>query len=233
MKTIGLIGGMSWESSAVYYRILNREIARRLGGLHSARCVMLSVDFAEIAALQEADAWDQAGRLLAADARRIEAAGAKLLLLCANTMHRVADAVQAAISIPLLHLADATGASVRQAGMTTVGLLGTRYTMEQDFYRGRLEERHGLRVLTPGERDRALVHRVIYEQLARGVLDDGSRTELRRMIAELADRGAEGVILGCTELPLLLPDPERESPVLLFDTTRIHAEAAVEAALSP
>jgi aspartate racemase len=236
MKTIGLIGGMSWESSAVYYRILNREIARRLGGLHSARCVMLSVDFAEIAALQEAGAWDEAGRRLADDARRLEAAGADLLLLCANTIHRVADAVEAAISIPLLHLADATAASVRRAGVTTVGLLGTRYTMEQDFYRGRLEERHGLHVLTPGEDDRALVHRVIYEELTRGVLNDGSRTELRRMIAELADRGAEGVILGCTELPLLLLDEqasgEGESPVPLFDTTRIHAEAAVQAALA-
>ncbi len=236
MKTIGLLGGMSWESSAVYYRILNQEISRRLGGLHSARCIVLSVDFAEISDLQKADAWDEAGRRLAADARRLEAAGAEILLIGANTMHRVADTIEAAISIPLLHLTDATAASVRQAGLTTVGLLGTRFTMEMDFYRGRLEERHGLRVLTPGEPDRELVHRVIYEELARGVLDDGSRRELQRMIGELAERGAEGVILGCTELPLLLLDGAAsradESLVPLFDTTRIHAEAAVEAALA-
>ena len=236
MKTIGLLGGMSWESSAVYYRILNREIARRLGGLHSARCVMLSVDFAAIEELQEADAWDEAGRLLAADARRIEAAGAEILLLCTNTMHRVADAIEAAISIPFLHLADAAGARIRAAGLETVGLLGTRFTMEQDFYRRRLEERHGLRVLTPGRRDRALVHRVIYDELVRGVLDDESRSQLRRIVAELAEQGAEGVVLGCTELPLLLVDETGDeagaSPVPLFDTTRIHAEAAVEAALS-
>ena len=236
MKTIGLIGGMSWESSAVYYRILNREIARRLGGLHSARCVMLSVDFAEIAALQEADAWDEAGRLLAADARRLEAAGAELLLLCANTMHRVADAVEAAISIPLLHLADATAASVRQAGMTTVGLLGTRLHHGAGLLprpprraprpAGADARGGGPGAGPPGDLRGAGPRRA----------DDGSRTELRRMIAELADRGAEGVILGCTELPLLLLDEqasgEGESPVPLFDTTRIHAEAAADAALT-
>jgi len=232
MKTIGLLGGMSWESSAVYYRILNREVARRLGGLHSARCVMLSVDFAAIEELQEADAWEEAGRRLAADARRIEAAGAELLLLCTNTMHRIADDLEAAISIPFLHLADAAGERIRRAGLSTVGLLGTRFTMEQDFYRRRLEERHGLEVLIPGARDRARVHRVIYDELVRGVLDDGSRNELLRIVAELAEQGAEGVILGCTELPLLLVDGEVASPVPLFDTTRIHAEAAVNAALS-
>jgi len=230
MKTIGLLGGMSWESSAVYYRILNREIARRLGGLHSARCVMLSVDFAAIEELQEADAWDEAGRLLAADARRIEAAGAELLLLCTNTMHRVADAIEAAISIPFLHLADAAGARIREADLTTVGLLGTRFTMEQDFYRRRLEERYGLRVLIPEARDRGLIHRVIYQELVRGVFDEGSREEFRRILATLAAQGAEGVVLGCTEIPLLVH--AEDSPVPLFDTTRIHAEAAVSAALA-
>jgi len=230
MKTIGLLGGMSWESSAVYYRILNQEIARRLGGLHSARCVMLSVDFAAIEELQEADAWDEAGRLLAADARRIEAAGAELLLLCTNTMHRVADAIEAAISIPFLHLADAAGARIREADLTTVGLLGTRFTMEQDFYRRRLEERYGLRVLIPEARDRGLIHRVIYQELVRGVFDEGSREEFRRILATLAAQGAEGVVLGCTEIPLLVH--AEDSPVPLFDTTRIHAEAAVSAALA-
>jgi aspartate racemase len=231
VRTIGLLGGMSWESSAEYYRIINQETAARLGGLHSARCILLSVDFAEIEELQAAGDWDEAGRLLAAAARGIEAAGADLLVLCTNTMHRVADAVEAAVGIPLLHLADATAARIRDRGLRRVGLLGTRFTMEQDFYRGRLETRHGLEVLVPADRDRALVHRVIYDELVRGVVDDGSRAEYRRILHALAGRGAEGVILGCTEIPLLVRP--QDSPAPLFDTTRIHAEEAVRAALAP
>lgn len=230
MKTIGLLGGMSWESSVEYYRIVNREVARRLGGLHSARCVLLSVDFAPIEELQRAGDWEEAGRLLGEDARRLQTAGAELLLLCSNTMHRVAEAVQAAVDVPLLHLADATGERVRAAGLGTVGLLGTRFTMEEDFYRGRLERRHGLRVLVPGRADRELVHRVIYEELVLGRVEEVSRREYRRIVEELAERGAEGVILGCTEIPLLLRDDD--GPVPLFDTTRIHAEEAVRLALA-
>lgn len=230
MKTVGLLGGMSWESSAEYYRIVNQEVAARLGGLHSARCVLLSVDFAEIEELQSAGDWDEAGRRLAAEARRLQAAGADLLVLCTNTMHRVADAVEAAIGIPLLHLADATAVRIRERGLHRVGLLGTRFTMEQDFYRGRLEERHGLEVLTPGPEDRALVHRVIYDELVRGRVEESSRAEYQRILHRLADRGAEGIILGCTEIPLLVR--AEDSPVPLFDTTRIHAEEAVRRALA-
>jgi len=228
-KTIGLLGGMSWESSAEYYRIINQETAARLGGLHSARCILLSVDFADIEQLQTADDWDQAGHLLAEDARRIQDAGADLLLLCTNTMHRVADTIQTAIDIPLLHLADATARRIRSRSLTRIGLLGTRFTMEQDFYRGRLQKRFGLDVLTPGPRDRALVHRVIYEELVRGRIEDGSRDDFRRIIHDLTGQGAQGVILGCTEIPLLVE--QADSPVPLFDTTRIHAEEAVRAAL--
>lgn len=230
MKTLGLLGGMSWESSAEYYRIANREVARRLGGLHSARCVLLSVDFAPFEELQRGGDWEEIGRRLAADARRVEAAGAELLLLCTNTMHRVADAVKAAVDIPLLHLADATGERVRAAGLGTVGLLGTRFTMEERFYRGRLEERHDLEVLVPGPEDRERVHRVIYDELVLGRTEDASRRQFRRILAALAERGAEGVILGCTEIPLLVSGGD--SPVALFDTTRIHAEEGVRAALA-
>ncbi len=229
MKRIGLLGGMSWESSAEYYRIINREVAARLGGLHSARCVLLSVDFAEIEALQSAGNWDEAGRRLAEEARRLQAAGADLLVLCTNTMHRVADAVEAAIDVPLLHLADATAARIRERGLQRVGLLGTRFTMEQDFYKGRLAERHGLEVLTPGPEDRARVHRVIYDELVRGIVEKESRADYRRILHGLADRGAEGIILGCTEIPLLVRT--EDSPVPLFDTTRIHAEEAVRRSL--
>ena len=229
MKTIGLLGGMSWESSAEYYRILNQEVARRFGGLHSARCVLLSVDFAEIEALQAEGDWEDAGSLLAEEARRVEAAGAELLLLCTNTMHRVAEAIEAAIGIPLLHLGDATAGRILEMGLETVGLLGTRFTMEEDFYRGRLVQGYGLEVLLPEGPDRALVHRVIYQELVRGRTESASRKEFRRILSELTDRGAQGVILGCTEIPLLVSD--QDSPVPLFDTTRIHAEEAVRAAL--
>ncbi|KOV37713.1 racemase [Streptomyces sp. XY431] len=228
MKTIGLLGGMSWESTATYYRLLNELTRDRLGGLHSAKCVLYSVDFAEVERLQAAGEWEAAGRLLADAARAVEAAGAELLLICTNTMHKVADQVADAVSVPLLHLADATAAAVLAAGVTRVGLLGTAFTMEQDFYRDRLAS-HGLDVLVPDRAGRALVHRVIYEELCLGVVREDSRAEYRRVIAELVAEGAEGVILGCTEIELLVGPGDSAVPV--FPTTRIHAEAAVTAAL--
>jgi aspartate racemase len=229
MRTIGLIGGMSWESSAEYYRLVNELVRDRLGGLHSARCVLHSVDFAEIEQLQSAGEWEHAGEILAEAARGLEAAGADLLLICTNTMHKVAGQVQAAVRVPLLHLADATADAVRAAGLTRVGLLGTAFTMEQDFYRGRLAG-HGLDVLTPDAEGRALVHRVIYEELCLGVVRDESRAAYRKVIDELVDSGAEGVVLGCTEIELLIGADD--SPVPVFPTTRLHAEAAVAAALA-
>ncbi|MFC5144943.1 aspartate/glutamate racemase family protein [Streptomyces aureoversilis] len=229
MKTIGLIGGMSWESTAEYYRILNERTRERLGGLHSARCVLHSVDFAEIEQLQVQGRWAEAGEVLARAARSLEAAGAELLLICTNTMHKVADSVEAATSVPLLHLADATAAAVRAAGLRRVGLLGTAFTMEQDFYRGRLAA-GGLDVCVPDSAGRELVHRVIYEELCVGVVRDESRAAYRQVVEKLVAEGAEGVILGCTEIELLI-GPE-DSPVPLFPTARLHAEAAVDAALA-
>ncbi|MFG3343927.1 aspartate/glutamate racemase family protein [Streptomyces sp. NPDC048018] len=229
MKIIGLIGGMSWESTAVYYRLLNEEVRDRLGGLRSARCIVYSVDFAEIERLQAAGRWDEAGEVLAAAARALRAAGAELLLICTNTMHKVADQVAAAVDVPLLHLADATATAVREAGLGRVGLLGTAFTMEQDFYRDRLAA-HGLDVLVPGADDRALVHRVIYDELCRGVIREESRAAYREVIDRLVAAGAEGVILGCTEIELLVA-PEH-SPVPVFATTRLHAGAAVAASLA-
>ncbi|MBU3062046.1 aspartate/glutamate racemase family protein [Nocardia sp. NEAU-G5] len=228
MRIIGLIGGMSWESTAEYYRLLNELTRERLGGLHSSRCIVYSVDFAEIERMQVAGEWERAGQVLAEAAKALEAAGAELLLICTNTMHKVADQVSDVVSVPLLHLADTTAAAVRTAGRTTVGLLGTAFTMEQDFYRGRLAER-GLEVLIPGPADRDMVHRVIYDELCQGIIRPESRAAYRRVIDELVSRGAEGVILGCTEIELLIrPD---DSPVPVFPTTRLHAEAAVAAAL--
>ncbi|WP_151524639.1 aspartate/glutamate racemase family protein [Serinicoccus kebangsaanensis] len=228
MRVIGLLGGMSWESSAEYYRLLNEGVRERLGGLHSARLVLASVDFAEVEALQVAGDWEAAGRLLAAEAAGLEAAGADLLLICTNTMHKVADQVEAGIGIPLLHLADATAAAVRAAGVSRVGLLGTAFTMEQDFYTGRLAG-HGLDVLVPDRAGQELVHRVIYDELCRGVVRDESRAAYQRVIGDLADRGAEGVVLGCTEIELLIGAAEVDLPV--FPTTRLHVEAALAAAL--
>ncbi len=230
MKTIGLLGGMSWESSALYYRILNEEVKDRLGGLHSARCVMLSVDFAEIERLQMAAEWEQAGALLAEEARRIEAAGAEMLLLCTNTMHKLAPQIEAAIAIPFLHIADATGAAIRRAGLKTIGLLGTRFTMEEAFYADRLRQRWGLEVLIPEPADREIVHQIIYDELVLGIVRDESRREYLRNIDGLRRRGAEGIIEGCTEIGMLIGPEHTDVP--LFDTTRIHALAAVEAALS-
>lgn len=229
MKTIGLIGGMSWESTLVYYRLINEAVKARLGGLHSAPLVLHSVDFDGIARLQQAGDWTAAAEQLASAARRLEAAGADFLLICANTMHKVAPAIEAAVGIPLLHVVDATAAAIRQAGLTRVGLLGTRFTMEQDFYAQRLQS-HGLAVIVPDADERALVHRVIYEELCLGKLVESSRADYRRVMATLAERGAHGIILGCTEIALLVDSTDATVP--LFDTTRIHSEAAVDWALA-
>jgi aspartate racemase len=230
VKRIGLLGGMSWESSAEYYRMLNEEIRDRLGGLHSADCVLRSVDFAGIERLQREDRWDEAADVLAAEARALAAAGAELLVLCTNTMHRVADAITAAVGIPFVHIADTTAEAVRAAGHSTVGLLATAYTMEQDFYVGRLREQHGLDVLVPGTGDRRIVHDVIYDELCVGVVRDESRQEYRRIMAALAARGAEGILLGCTEIDLLVGPDDADVP--LFDTTRLHVQRAAELALA-
>jgi aspartate racemase len=230
-KVIGLIGGMSWESSAEYYRIINEKVRDRLGALHSARCLMWSFDFAEIEALQHAGRWDKATELLVDAAQRLERGGADFMLICTNTMHRMADDVQAAVSIPLLHIADPTAERIKQAGFKRIGLLGTAFTMEQDFYKGRLAARHGLDVIVPGEEDRRTVHRVIYDELVQGRVEANSRAAYRDIIARLIERGAEAIILGCTEI-MLLVRPE-DSAVPLFDTTAIHADAAVARALGP
>jgi aspartate racemase len=230
MKRIGLLGGMSWESSAEYYRFVNEATRERLGGLHSADCLMRSVDFAEVELLQRGGAWEEAGALLAHESRALQDAGAELLVLCTNTMHKVAPAIEAAIDIPLVHIADTTAAAVRAEGLDTVGLLATAYTMEQEFYVGRLRERHGLDVLTPGAADRRRVHDVIYDELCVGVVNDASREAYRDVMARLADRGAQGILLGCTEIDLLVTQDDATVP--LFDTTRLHAERAVELALA-
>ena len=229
MKRIGLLGGMSWESSAEYYRLINEATRDRLGGLRSADCLLRSVDFAEVERLQRAGDWDRAAALLAGEAAALEAAGAELLVLCTNTMHKVADAITDAIVIPFVHIADATAQAVRAQGLKTVGLLATAYTMEQDFYVGRLRDVHGLDVLVPGDSDRQIVHTVIYEQLCVGIIADDSRTEYRRIMADLAARGAEGILLGCTEIDLLVGPDDVHVPV--FDTTRLHAHHAVDLAL--
>ncbi|MET8607268.1 aspartate/glutamate racemase family protein [Streptomyces rubiginosohelvolus] len=229
MRTIGLIGGMSWESTAEYYRLINEYTRDRLGGLHSARCVLYSVDFAEIERLQAEDRWEEAGEVLADAARAVQSAGADMVLICTNTMHKVADTVAAAVSVPLVHLADATADAVRAAGVRKVGLLGTAFTMEQDFYRGRLRDR-GLDVRVPDAAGRALVHEVIYGELCLGEVRAASREAYREIIRGLVADGAEGVILGCTEIELLI-GPE-DSPVPVFPTARLHALAAVDAALS-
>ena len=231
MRRIGLLGGMSWESSAEYYRLVNEATRDRLGGLHSADCLLRSVDFAGVEQLQRAGHWDEAGALLAREAATLEAAGAELIVLCTNTMHKVADAIAAAVDVPFVHIADTTAEAVRARGLQTVGLLATAYTMEQDFYVGRLRDSHGLHVIVPGEPDRRIVHRIIYEELCVGVVEDASREQYRRIMRELAGQGAQGILLGCTEIDLLVgPD---DAPVPVFDTTRLHAERAVDLALAP
>lgn len=230
MKTIGLLGGMSWESTELYYRGLNEGVKRALGGHHSARIAMLSVDFETIKQLQYAGRWDEAGELLAADARRIEAAGADFLLICTNTMHKVYDAIQAAVSIPVVHLADATGARIVAAGHTRVGLLATGFTMAQEFYKGRLAKRHGLEVLVPDAAGQKLVHDVIYDELCLGAIRDESRARYLEEIDKLRARGATAIIEGCTEITLLVKPEHTDAP--LFDTTAIHVDEAVRMALA-
>ena len=230
MKTIGLIGGMSWESTLPYYRRINEEVRARLGGLHSARLILYSVDFHEVERLQQAADWDAAGALLARSAVALQAAGADFLLLCTNTMHRVAAEIEAAVTIPLLHIADATATAVADSGHDTVGLLGTRFTMEEAFYRDRLQQLHGLRVVVPAAAARAAVHRIIYDELCRGIIRHESRELYRKVIDELAAQGAQAVILGCTEIALLVGADD--SPLPLFDTAALHALAAVDLALA-
>lgn len=229
MKTIGLIGGMSWESTIPYYRQINETVKQRLGGLHSAKIILYSVDFYEIERLQKAGDWKTAGAILAGVAQSLQMAGADLLVLCTNTMHKVAASIEAAVQIPLLHIADPTATEIKRAGYSTVGLLGTRFTMEQAFYRERLSEHHGLGVIVPNAPDREIIHRIIYEELCLGVVKDDSRREYRRILADLAAQGAQAIILGCTEISLLVNQQDSEVP--LFDTTAIHARAAADEAL--
>ncbi|MBB5217506.1 aspartate/glutamate racemase family protein [Parapusillimonas granuli] len=226
MRTIGLIGGMSWESTIPYYRHINESIKQRLGGLHSAKIILYSVDFQEIEQLQHAGKWEQAGGILANAARILQTAGADGLVLCTNTMHKVFPQIEAAVSIPLLHIADPTAEAIKAAGFFTVGLLGTRFTMEQDFYRARLEQQYGLRVLIPEEDDRQVVHRIIYEELCLGRVLDESRHAYLNVIARLIDNGAEAVILGCTEISLLVEPHHIDIPI--FDTTHLHALHAAD-----
>lgn len=229
MKTIGVLGGMSWESSLEWYRLANEQVAARLGGYHSARILLDSLDFAEIEALQARDDWDAAGALLAERARALEGAGADLLVLATNTMHLVADRITDAVGIPFLHIADAAGAAVTAAGLSTVGLLGTAFTMEKPFYAEKLAA-HGIRTVVPDAEDRRAVHAVIYDELVHGVVRDESRKQYVEVIDRLVARGAEGVILGCTEIELLIT--AADAPVPVFPTTALHVEAAVSAALA-
>lgn len=229
MRTIGLLGGMSWESTVPYYQTINRTIAEKLGGLHSAKLLLYSVDFAEIEHLQHADRWVDAGSLLADAALALQGAGADFLVLCTNTMHRVAGDIEARIRIPLLHIADPTAAAIQTAGLSTVGLLGTVFTMEQEFYRGRLESKFGLTVHVPEATSRKFVHEVIYSELCRGIISESSRKGFQQAVSELVAMGAQAVILGCTEIGLLLRPGDASVP--LFDTTALHAEAAASFAL--
>jgi aspartate racemase len=230
MKTIGMIGGMSWESSIEYYRIINEATKEKLGGLHSAKSVMVSVDFAEIEILQSEGRWDDATQVMVEAARQVEAGGADFLVICTNTMHKMATEVEKAIHIPLLHIADATARAIKAHGLGVVGLLGTKFTMEENFYRGRLADRHGLKVLIPEPEDREMIHRVIYDELVLGMIKPESRKQYKQIIEKLIAAGAQGIILGCTEIGLLVK--EGDSLVPLFDTTTIHAITAVEYALS-
>lgn len=229
MKTIGMIGGMSWESSAEYYRIINQEVRQRLGPTASAQCLLWSFNFAEIEELQRRGDWQALTAMMTQAARRLEAGGADLLLICTNTMHRMAADVQAAVDVPLLHIADPTAERIKAAGFSKVGLLGTAFTMEQAFYKGRLSEQHGLEVIVPNGEDRSIVHRIIYEELVAGKVLPESRYAYREVIARLVDNGASAIVLGCTEI-MLLVKPE-DSDVPIFDTTALHAVAAVEMAL--
>jgi aspartate racemase len=230
MKTIGLIGGLSWESSQEYYRIINESVAQRLGGVHSAACVLYSVDFAEIETLQHQDRWEEAGQILGQVAKRVEQAGADILLICSNTMHLVAPAIQKQLNIPLLHIVDPAAEAIKARGIQTVGLLGTRFTMEQPFYRGRLESDHKLNVLIPAQPEREVVHEIIYQELVRGIIKPESKRRYQEIITRLIGQGAQGIILGCTEIMLLIHPDDVVVPT--FDTTTLHALAAVNIALA-
>ncbi len=229
MKTIGLIGGMSWESTALYYKQINEGVRDRLGGLHSAKIAMVSIDFEPMERLQRENRWEEAGEELAKAARQVQDAGADFIVLCTNTMHKVADAIEAAVDIPLLHIADSTAQAIQDAGLHTVGLLGTRFTMQEDFYRGRLEEKHSLKVLVPSDEEMTVVHEIIYNELVRGVVREESRKKYLEVIEGLRTRGAQGVVEGCTEIVMLVDQTHTNVP--LFDTTTIHAQAAVNLAL--
>jgi aspartate racemase len=229
MKTIGLIGGMSWESSLEYYRIINEQVKNKLGGLHSAKSLMYSVDFQEIEKVQHQGKWDEAAKSMIEAAKRLQKGGADFIVICSNTMHKVAEDVEKNMKVPLLHIADATAEKIKDAGFKKMGLLGTRFTMEEDFYKGRLIRRYGLEVIIPDEKERQIVHDIIYKELCLGVMKPSSRDQFKEIIQNLLKNGAEAVILGCTEIPLLVK--QEEVQVRLFDTTRIHAESAVEYAL--
>jgi aspartate racemase len=230
VRTLGLIGGMTWHSTVDYYKLINQGVQDRLGGTHSAKILLLSVDFSPVEHMQNRGEWVALGQLMAGAARSLEGAGAEAVVICANTMHQLADDITAAVKIPLIHIADAAAADVKNKGLKTVGLLGTRYTMEMDFYRGRLEAQHSLKVLVPGEPGRTTVHEVIYKELARGLVRPEARKAYVEVIEDLVKRGAEGVILGCTEIPMLIG--AKDSPVPVFDTTALHAAAAVDFALA-
>jgi len=230
MKLIGLIGGISWESTVEYYRYINQMVAKRLGGLHSGRVILFSVDFDEIERAQYDGRWDDAGKVLADAAKALERAGAEIFVVCANTMHKVADKIEESIQRKLLHIGDVTGQAIVKQGLKTVGLLGTRFTMEEQFYRGRLEDRFNLRVVVPDKEDQETVNRIIYEELCKGKIETSSRKAYIDVIGRLVSKGAEGVILGCTEIPLLVGPKDVDIP--LFDTTALHAQAAVDEALS-
>ncbi len=231
MKTLGLIGGMSWESTVPYYQLINQTVRQQLGGLHSARIILYSVNFAEVEHLQRTDQWDAAGALLANAAHKLASAGADALVLCTNTMHKVASAIERAVDIPLLHIADPTALAIQQAGFATVGLLGTRFTMEQDFYRSRLEQNHGLTVLTPPASGRELVHQIIYEELCLGQVNETSRQAYLQVIDDLRQQGAQAIILGCTEIAMLVQPQHTALP--LFDTTALHAKSSALWAITP
>jgi aspartate racemase len=229
MLTIGMIGGMSWESSLEYYRIVNESVKKKLGGFHSAKCLLYSVDFEEVEKLQHLGDWGELTRLMMDAAKRLERAGADFVVICTNTMHKMAEEVEGVIGIPLLHIVDVTADAIRAEGNTRVGLLGTKFTMEQDFYKGRLKEKHGLEVLIPSEEERQIVHDILYSELCMGEIKDLSKDKFKNIIQNLVDQGAQGVILGCTEIPLIVDQEDYAIPV--YDTTALHAEAAVEFAL--
>jgi len=229
MKTMGMIGGMSWESSLEYYRIVNETVKKSLGGFHSAKCILYSVDFEEVEKLQHKGDWDALTGLMLDSAQRLEQAGADFVIICTNTMHKMADEVQSAINVPVLHIVDVTAEAIKRNGQTRVGLLGTKFTMEQKFYKGRLKDKHGLDVLIPSPEERQMVHDILYSELCLGEIKEQSRGEFKRVIHNLVDRGAQGVILGCTEIPLIVSQDDYDIPV--YDTTQLHAQAAVDFAL--